>query len=258
MVFIYVQMAEIQLHVESEDSDLESPVPKRMRQEFEEKTRREEATVETTNGWVSEDGKTRCTVPACNGETFSRFTSFRKHWALKHRRLIDVFTCTDCPYKSADVWDVKRHMTAQHQHHEELWLKSQKMKNNKFMDPGILNSPSKLSNKTRQPFRERQSRQEETNNQDRNSTEGENGQHQDSPASGTTEESTTMPAMPAPETNHHQLLLKAAEAKRLKEKYAQEETEFRTQFEKHEARKWYKLYCQEKDQRRRRRTISST
>ena len=248
MVVIYVQMAEIELQLEmSEDSDLESPVPKRMRQEFNEEEKRKEATVETMNGWTTEGGKTKCTVPACNGETFSRFTSFRKHWSLKHRRLVDVFACIDCDYKSADVWDVKKHMVAQHHRQEELWLKSQKMRNNRFIDPGLLNSPANPTKQLRREGRKPNGSDKESTTLDRNDKEN-------TTRDGNTNEDDTIPAeiptTTATEPSHSHLLVKATEAKRLKEQYAREETEFRTQYEKFEARKWYKLYCEERDQRR--------
>lgn len=237
-------MAEIQLQapMTTDDSDVESPVPKRMRCSFEQEERSRQATVEAINGWSSGDGKTICSVPACNGETFSRFSSFRKHWMLKHRRLIDVFPCTDCGYQSADVWDVKRHIAAKHNKNEEVWLQSQKMKNNKFIDPGILTSPAKINkpaNRREIPRRAQGGEPEEAAPQEEPTISPVN---QTQPINPVTQET--------PPSHNSQLLVRAAEAKRLKDKYAQEEAELRTQYQAFEARKWYKLYCQERDQRR--------
>ena len=135
------------------DSDPESPYPPNMRpindslytpMSSEEKSWQE----------LGED-KLKCRVAECEGEIFTRMASFRRHWAHKHKKHVMVYSCPECSFQSVTPWDVKRHAQTKHRWEDSqvqgTWLKSQRMKNKKFLDPGVFESPPKTTKKKNIP-----------------------------------------------------------------------------------------------------------
>jgi hypothetical protein len=284
-------MAEIQLRASSgSESDGESPLPKQLRKDFVQGE--EHSSVVQENAWENVGDQVVCVVPGCHRVAFARFGSFRKHFLMKHRRVVDVYKCpvAQCTYMSQDLWDTKKHLGTRHdERNTERWLKAEKMKNNKYTDPGILCSPPNMKKRKQErnteEERAKKKRRDQTEEEDdrrrkEQAVEKEERQRRDQQREEEEERQRKERAM---EKEEHQrrdqqreekeesedrdtvtpervlyrqegmtagdYMMRAEEAKRLKDRYARIEADLNIKLQHFETQKWKVVYHQEREKR---------